>query len=59
MHSLRTRFIVFFGLFIIISCSVMGIFSGVSIVNTGVAVCTEHGTPAIQKAMEIIDGDES
>ncbi len=57
MHSLRTRFIVFFGLFIIISCSVMGIFSGVSIVNTGVAVCTEHGTPAIQKAMEIIDGD--
>ena len=58
MHSLRTRFIVFFGLFIIISCSVMGIFSGVSIVNTGVAVCTEHGTPAIQKAMEIIDGDE-
>ena len=58
MHSLRTRFIVFFGLFIIISCSVMGVFSGVSIVNTGVAVCTEHGTPAIQKAMEIIDGDE-
>lgn len=57
MHSLRTRFIVFFGLFIIISCSVMGIFSGVSIVNTGVAVCTEHGTPAIQKAMQIIDGD--
>lgn len=58
MHSLRTRFIVFFGLFIIISCSVMGVFSGVSIVNTGVAVCTEHGTPAIQKAMQIIDGDE-
>ena len=58
MHSLRTRFIVLFGLFIIISCSVMGIFSGVSIVNTGVAVCTEHGTPAIQKAMQIIDGDE-
>ena len=58
MHSLRTRFIVFFGLFIIISCSVMGIFSGISIVNTGVAVCTEHGVPAIQKALEIIDGDE-
>lgn len=57
MHSLRTRFIVFFGLFIIISCSVMGIFSGVSIVNTGVAVCTEHGVPAIQKAMQIIDAD--
>ena len=57
MHSLRTRFIVFFGLFIIISCSVMGVFSGVSIVNTGVAVCTEHGVPAIQKAMQIIDAD--
>ena len=57
MHSLRTRFIVFFGLFIIISCSVMGVFSGVSIVNTGVAVCTEHGVPAVQKAMQIIDAD--
>ena len=58
MHSLRTRFIVFFGLFIIISCSVMGVFAGVSIVNTGVAVCTEHGVPAIEKAMQIINGDE-
>ena len=58
MHSLRTRFIVFFGLFIIISCSVMGVFSGVSIVNTGVAVCTEHGIPAVQKASELINGDE-
>ena len=58
MHSLRTRFIVLFGLFIIISCTVMGVFAGVSIVNTGVAVCTEHGIPAVQKAMEIIDGDE-
>ena len=58
MHSLRTRFIVFFGLFIIISCSVMGVFAGISIVNTGVAVCTEHGVPAIEKAMQIINGDE-
>ncbi len=57
MHSLRTRFIVFFGLFIIISCTVMAVFAGVSIVNTGVAVCTEHGVPAVQKAMQIIDGD--
>ena len=58
MHSLRTRFIVFFGLFIIISCSVMGVFSGISIVKTGVAVCTEHGVPAVEKAMQIINGDE-
>ena len=58
MHSLRTRFIVFFGLFIIISCSVMGVFSGISIVKTGVAVCTEHGVPAVQKAAQIINGDE-
>lgn len=58
MNSLRTRFIVFFGLFIIISSSTMGIFSAVSILNTGVAVCTEHGVPAIQKATQIIDGDD-
>ncbi len=58
MHSLRTRFIVFFGLFIIASCTLMGVFSGMSIVNTGVAVCTEHGIPAIQKAQSIINGDD-
>ena len=58
MHSLRTRFIVVFGLFIIISCTVMGVFSGISIINTGVALCEEQGIPIAQKAYDAIDGDQ-
>ena len=57
MHSLRTRFIVFFGVFILCSCSVLGIFSAVSIINTGVALSTEQGFPVAEKAAAIIDGD--
>ena len=37
MHSLRTRFILFFGLFILLSSIIMGVFSAISIINTGVA----------------------
>ena len=58
MHSLRTRFIVVFGLFILISSSVMGIFSAFSIINTGVALCADQGIPIAQKADEAIDGDK-
>ena len=58
MHSLRTRFILFFGLFILFSSIIMGIFSAVSIINTGVALCEEQGIPIAQKANEVIDGDK-
>ncbi len=58
MHSLRTRFIVVFGLFILLSSTVMGFFSAVSIINTGVALCREQGVPIAQKANEVLDGDK-
>ena len=58
MHSLRTRFIIVFGLFILLSCSIMGVFSAFSIIQTGVALCSEQGVPIAQKADEIIDGDK-
>ena len=58
MHSLRTRFIVFFGLFILSSCIIMGVFSAYSIINTGVALCAEQGFPIAKKASEAIDGDK-
>ncbi len=58
MHSLRTRFIVVFGLFILISSSVMGVFSAYSIINTGVALCAEQGYPIAEKAGAVIDGDK-
>ena len=57
MRSLRTRFIIFFGLFIIISCSVLGIFSTISILTTGVTLSSEQGFPIAEKAAQVIDGD--
>ena len=58
MHSLRTRFIVVFGLFILLSSTIMGVFAAISIINTGVALCREQGVPIAQKADEVIDGDK-
>lgn len=58
MHSLRSRFIIFFGLFILLSCTILGVFSAVSIINTGVALSTEQGYPVVNKALDVIDGDE-
>lgn len=36
----------------------MGVFSGISIIRTGVAVCTDHGVPAVEKAASSFDPDE-
>ena len=58
MHSLRTRFILVFGLFILLSTFCMGGFAAVSIINTGVKLCEEQGQPIAQKAFEAIDGDK-
>ena len=58
MNSLRTRFIVIFGLFILLSSTIMGVFSAYSIINTGVALCSEQGIPIAQKADEVLDGDK-
>lgn len=58
MHSLRLRFIIVFGLFILISSSTMAVFSALSIIKTGVTLCSEQGIPIAQKADEVIDGDK-
>ncbi len=58
MRSLKARFIIVFGLFIILSSTIMGIFSAYSIINTGIALCAEQGVPIAQKADELIDGDK-
>ena len=58
MVSLRTRFILVFGLFILISTLCMGGFAAISIINTGVKLCEEQGRPIAQKAFEVIDGDK-
>ena len=58
MHSLKARFIIVFGLFILLSSSIMGSFAAFSIVKTGVALCAEQGTPIADKASQLIDGDK-
>ncbi len=58
MHSLKARFIIVFGLFILLSSIIMGIFAAVSIVNTGVALCSEQGKPIAEKVSSLIDGDK-
>ena len=58
MHSLKARFIIIFGLFILLSSSIMGAFSAFSIINTGVALCAEQGMPIADKVSELIDGDK-
>ena len=58
MHSLRTRFIIVFGLFILLSSTIMGFFAAYSIINTGVALCADQGIPIAEKAAQVIDGDK-
>ncbi len=58
MRSLKARFIIIFGLFILLSSGIMGGFSAYSIITTGVALCSEQGAPIAQKANDVIDGDK-
>ena len=58
MHSLKARFVVVFGLFILLSSIVMGTFAAVSIINTGVALCSDQGVPIAEKVAQVIDGDK-
>ena len=58
MHSLRTRFIIVFGLFILLSSTIMGFFAAYSIINTGVALCADQGIPIAEKVANVIDGDK-
>ncbi len=57
MSSLKTRFIIYFGLFIIISCTCLSIIAGVSLKSTGTAFAKEMGVPVVEKAAKVINGD--
>ncbi len=58
MSSLRTRFIIYFGLFIVVSCTCLSIIAGVSLKSTGTAFARKQGIPVVNKASEAINGDE-
>ncbi len=58
MSSLRTRFIVIFGLFVLLSCTAISAIAAVNIMRTGESYAVAQGKPVVAHAAEIIDGDE-
>ncbi len=58
MHSFKARFIVFFGLFTLLSCVAIAVIAGVGISNTASRITSEQGFPVCEKALEIINADK-
>ncbi len=58
MSSLKVRFIVIFGLFVLLSCTVISVFSTFAITNTSSALASRQGYPILEKAASVIDGDK-
>lgn len=59
MHSLPTRFIIVFELFILLSSTIMDFFAAYSIINTGVALCADQEIPIADKAARYIKYSKS
>lgn len=57
MTSLKTRFIVIFGLFVLFSCTIISVFSCLAIVRTGSDLASRQGGPILERASRVIDGD--
>ncbi len=58
MSSLKFRFIVVFGLFVLLSCTVISVFSSFSITKTSSDLASRQGYPILEKAASVIDGDK-
>ena len=58
MHSFKVRFIVFFTLFILISCTVVTILASIGIAKTGEIIAIQQGYPVCERAIEAIDPDK-
>lgn len=58
MSSLKVRFIVVFGLFVLLSCTVISVFSAFAIRRTSSDLASRQGYPILEKAASVIDGDK-
>ncbi|MBP5452650.1 MAG: HAMP domain-containing protein [Treponema sp.] len=58
MSSLRTRFIVIFGFFILLSVTFMSVAASMNIMAIGTTIAKQQGYSVISKAADAIDGDE-
>ena len=57
MNSLKARFIMVFGLFVLFSCTIISVFSCLAIVKTGSDLASRQGGPILERASRVIDGD--
>lgn len=58
MSSLKVRFIVVFGLFVLLSCTVISVFSAFAVRRTSSDLAGRQGYPILEKAASVIDGDK-
>ncbi len=58
LHSLKVRFIAFFGVFILFSVGIITFFSSRGIRNAGETIASNQGYPVCAKALEVIDADK-
>ncbi len=57
MTSLKARFILVFSLFVLLSCTIISLFSCLAIVRTGSDLASRQGYPILEKAGSVINGD--
>ena len=57
LHSFRFRFILVFGLFIVLFCAIFTTTSIRGVVETSLNVFFQQGDPLVRKAAGLIDGD--
>ena len=58
MHSFKERFIVFFGLFTLLSCVAIATLSVVGVTQTATVIASKLGLPICEKALAVLDPDK-
>ncbi|MBO4319635.1 MAG: HAMP domain-containing protein [Treponema sp.] len=58
MSSLKTRFIIIFGFFIVLSVTIMSLVASLNIMSIGTTFANDQGRTIINKASEVVNGDE-
>ena len=57
MHSFKVRFIIFFGLFTLLSCIAIAILSVSGVSETASIITSKQGIPICLQALEVVDAD--
>ena len=58
MHSFKARFIVFFGLFTLLSCVAIATLSVVGVTQTATVIASKLGLPICEKALDVLNPDK-